>query len=111
MILAHLGVSFKYNHEQGTLFMSQQPFIEELPHDLVNARSQDLPLKLKSPHTTLMPPNVLPKINESNITKVYQSIISLLLYLASWMCLDIAYAVVSLAQWNSALMRGTQRGC
>ena len=104
-----LGISIEYDHECGMLAMSQQPFIEELlaSHDLVNTRSQDVPLKSKSPNSMIVPPNALPHITDTNITKAYQSIIGLLLYIASWMRPDITYAVVSLAQWNSALMKST----
>lgn len=104
-----LGISFKYDRELGVLSMSQQPFIEELlaSHDLVNAWSQDVPLKSKSPNSTVIPPNALPWIPDANITKAYQSIVGSLLYLASWTQPDIVYMVVSLAQWNSAPTRST----
>ncbi len=46
-----LGISIEYDREQGILVMLQAPFIEELlaSHDLVNARSQDVPLKSNHP--------------------------------------------------------------
>ena len=104
-----LGISFEYDRERGMLSMSQQPFIEELlaSHNLINAKSQDVPLKTKSPNNTVVPPNALPRITDSNLTKAYQSIVGSLLYVASWTRPDIAYAVVSLAQWNSTPTRST----
>lgn len=104
-----LGVSFDYDRNRGILSLSQQPFIEELlsSHDLLNAKPQDVPLKSKSPHDLPVPPNALLHITEANITKAYQSIVSSLLYLASWTHPDIAYAVVALAQWNASPTRST----
>ena len=69
------------------------------PNELLNVKPQDVPLKMKSLN---IPANALPRITDDNITKAYQSIVGSLLYLVSWTCPDIVYAVMALTQWNAS---------
>ena len=99
-----------YDRELGTLRMSQESFIEDLlaTHNLLSTCHQDIPLRTRSFHSDppSIPSTALPEYtNPDIITKAYQCIVGSLLYIASWTRPNISYAVVALAQWNSAPTR------
>ena len=93
--------------------MSQESFVEDLlaTHNLISAHHQDVPLCTRSFQSDMssIPSTTLPEYtNPEVITKAYQRIVGSLLYIASWTRLDISYAVVALAQWNSAPTRAAK---
>ena len=102
-----LGITINYDRQSGMLHMSQGSFVEELlaTHNLLSAQHQDVPLHACSFQSDAppVPTTALPEYTTAEvITKAYQRIVGSLLYLASWTHPDISYAVVALAQWNSA---------
>ena len=98
-----LGISINYDQKKGVLHLSQEPLIEELlaAHGLSSAHPQDVPLHTKLFHDQSVPTTALPGYtDQATITRAYQRIVGLLLYLASWTRPDLAFTVVALVQWN-----------
>ena len=112
-ICLFLGVTVKYDHERGSLSLSQTPFINKLLdlHHLLTAQSQDVPLKSRNFIDSEVPLTALSGyLDQQVLTCAFQQIVGLLLYLATWTKPDLSYTVVTLAQFNEGLSPCCQRG-
>src|SRR6266571_5138635 len=111
-----LGIHMLHNCSQRLLWLSQEAYIKKIANqykiDLIGhlpdtpiAESELLPTDhrsicptLPSPTDLLIYPKSLPK--EAAFTMLYQKKIGLILYTATIICPDIAFAVSRLARFN-----------
>jgi hypothetical protein len=94
-----LGMQFKRDRLTHQLWIHQSKYITYLfeEHGLLNCNPVQLPLNPNHPFG--QPSDTYPAI--PNLQSQYRKIVGELLYLTICTCPDIAFAVNSLAQWNS----------
>jgi len=90
------------------IFLSQKSFVTDLldTWNMSNCHLSPVPLRQKLHELPLAPPNALPDINNDDDLKLhFQHLVGSLIYLAVCTCLDIAYVMMALSQYNASPTR------
>jgi hypothetical protein len=103
----YLGHHIIHDRSNKTIHISQADLISDLLEDwgMKTCKPTNVPLSNKLHNLPPCSPNACNEISDNDITVSYQRLVGSLTYLAICTCPDIAYAAMSLGQYNAAPTR------